>query len=338
MFMSLTATGIFLGTQINFLQPIQIDTDFERSVFPNKVMTEELQVLASDRYRYSSKYNLGSLYVSSRSKNDIVEQAIPGNLSTSIAIEKFARSNNFDPYTFVPQETTFRSGVASWETNSIIGSLKLNGDFNDRAEFTKGKALWNAKSIDLNLSFDNKLKPIEGNAILQTNTALGSWEIKGNFDRDITFTGANAAWKTDTKLGAIAIRGNFDRQTTFTSAEIALSTKTYIGSLTADVKLDDETRFNGGNAAWNTNLLFGSNIGVSGKFNEQSAFTGGSIKLGAKTIVGTLGIKANLDRETNFTGGSAFWKTRTEFGSFNLDANLEKDGNFNSRVGLEIPF
>jgi hypothetical protein len=111
-----------------------------------------------------------------------------------------------------------------------------------------------------------------------------------------------------------------------------------IGSWAADIKIDEETRFGGGNASWDANLLFDSSIGLSGNFDENTTFTGGSIKLGATTVLGTLGVKAHVDQETELTGGTAFWKAQIGEGSIGLNADLEEDGDFNSSIGVEIPF
>jgi hypothetical protein len=110
-----------------------------------------------------------------------------------------------------------------------------------------------------------------------------------------------------------------------------------IGSFQADIKLNHETKFNGVDASWDANLLFGSNIGVSGKFDQTNTFTGGSIKLGAEFFIGVVGVKANLDADTQFTSGSAFWRAKTRIGSIGLDADLKKDGNFSSKLGLQFP-
>ncbi len=79
-------------------------------------------------------------------------------------------------------------------------------------------------------------------------------------------------------------------------------------------------------------------VGVSGEFDDDTTFAGGSIKIAAKTALGLLGVKANVDRETALTGGSAFWKAQTKLGSIGLNADLQQDGSFKSKIGLEIPF
>jgi hypothetical protein len=132
------------------------------------------------------------------------------------------------------------------------------------------------------------------------------------------------------------VNGNFDSNTNFTGGNVKIGSDALIGSFQADIKIDHESNFNGADASWDTNLLFGSNMGVSGKFDQSNDFAGGSIKLGAESAVGTMGIKANLDSDTQFTSGSAFWKTKTKLGSIGLDADLKKDGNFSSKLGLEF--
>ena len=279
-------------------------------------------------------------------------------------------SRVIDLYSGNLTQAAFKAGVASWQSKNRLGSWKFDAKFDDSARFTKGKFYLATPTviglIDLSIDLNDRLEPIETVTGWYADTLLGSFAVNGNFNEEIVFTGANAIWNAKTKLGTVSIKGNFDRQTNFNGGNAAWNAKTsiaffglrgnfdretkftggnfkigskaLIGSFQADIKIDEESKFDGANASWNTNLLFGSNIGVSGRFDDTNTFAGGKIELGTKSGLGTMGVKAYLDRDTQFTSGSAFWKTKTKLGSINLDADLKKDGNFASKLGWEFPF
>ena len=290
--------------------------------------------------------------------------------SLTIEFEEQYKVREFGSSDFARTSAAFQAGTISWRGKTKLGLMKLDGNFDSSAHLTKGKGFLSTPtifgSVNLAIDLNDRVQPIKtvtgwqtstpvgslavegnfspeiaftgGNAAWNAKTKIGTVTIKGNFDRDINFTGANAAWNAKSKIATFGVRGNFDRDTNFTGGNVQITSKAIVGSFKADLKIDRESQFNGANAAWDTNLLFGSNVGVSGNFDRTNTFTGGSIRLDAKSIVGTLGVKANLDRDTNFISGSAFWKTKTKLGSINLDADLKKDGNFSSKLGMEFPF
>ena len=341
--MWLFGTGIFLGTAINFLQPTQINSNFQHPVVGSENLTENAKLFSIAR---RSEHNFASAkYLLASSKNITLNQPLVANFSavTPITVDHNSADLNNPNNNHTDEQTiAFKAGVASWNTDTQIGSLTFDGNFDSQANLTKGKALWQTDtdlgSVNLTINIDSQIKPINSVAAWQTNTPVGSLAVHGNFNQRNAFTGGNATWQTDTPVGFLAIQGNFDEQTSFTEGNISLATRTAVGSLAADVKVDRQTKFAGANASWDTNLFFGSNIGVSGQFDETTSFSGGSINLGAKTTFGILGVKANVNQETSFTGGSAFWKAKTGLGSFGLNADVEKNGNFKSSIGLEIPF
>ncbi|MDJ0593216.1 MAG: hypothetical protein QNJ72_25050 [Pleurocapsa sp. MO_226.B13] len=330
--MWLTATGIFLGTQIIFLQPIQTNKNFYQLTHKTSIQQDDLRYFAPDSYL---KDKQDSVYTLASGENKFVGRLAINTLSRpSLTLDRHDRnSSNFNNYSFQEQPVSFQPGTASWKTNTQVGSLTLDGNFDAQARFTKGRAFWQSStklgSVDLAVNVDDKLKPLKSIAAWHTDSVLGSFTVKSNFDRETTFTGGNAAWNAKTIVGEITLKGNFDRETTFTGGnaawnaktslvslglngnfdrhtvftggDIRVSTKTFIGSFAANVKVDGETNFSGADASWNSNFLFGSNIGVSGKFNENNSFNGGSIKLGTKTSSGTLGVEADVDSEMKFT-------------------------------------
>ena len=231
--------------------------------------------------------------------------------------------------------------VTGWQANTPLGSLIVKGNFNEEIVFTGGNAIWNAQTrlgkVSVNGNFDRETNFTGVNTAWNARTRLGTVVIKGNFDRETNFSGGHAAWNAKSQIATFAVKGNFDRETNFTGGNVQVGSKAIIGTFKAQIKLDSDSHFNGADAAWDANLLFGSNIGVSGNFDRDNTFTGGSIKLGAKSVLGLVGVKANLDRETHFTSGSAFWKAQTRLGSINLDAKLQQDGNFSSKLGMEFP-
>ena len=231
--------------------------------------------------------------------------------------------------------------VTGWQADTPLGSLVLKGTFDQEITFTGGNVAWNAKTklgaVKIDGKFDRETNFNGGNAAWSAKSKLGAISINGKFDHETKFNGGNAVWDAKTSIASFSMKGNFDRDTKFTGGNFKVGSKALIGSFQANIKIDESKGFNGANASWNTNLLFGSNVGVSGKFDDTNTFTGGSIKVGAKSSLGTMGVKANLDRDTNFTSGSAFWKTKTKLGSINLNADLKQDGNFASKLGFEFP-
>ncbi|MGD1919035.1 MAG: hypothetical protein ACFCAD_09155 [Pleurocapsa sp.] len=228
--MWLTATGIFLGTQPNFLEPIDSNISFDRTVELKQIPVNNFQLFVIDNYKRENGIDTTRLLVSQPQSLEEQRRLDVSSVPTFTIEKNFVRSDNFNYYNFNSQPVTFKSGVASWKTDTKVGSLKLDGNFNTQAEFTKGKAFWDTQtkigSVNLNISVDNELKPIKSTAAWETDTTLGSLKVKGNFDRHTTFTGGNAAWNAQTKLGAIAIKGNFDEETTFTGGNAAWNAQT----------------------------------------------------------------------------------------------------------------
>ena len=337
--MWLTATGILLGSQIDFLQPAHLSNDFDRSIDKTQIEQNDLQSSFDDRSRIARRTSNHSLAIQ---QDPVATQPLAIDfVPISIEIDKQQRNfyNIINRYSFA-ERAIFKSGEASWKANTKLGFLNLNGDFSREAHLKKGKAFWqtNTKigSVNLAIHVDDRLKPLKSVASWQTDSTLGSFAIQGNFNRETTFTGinaswkaktiigklslkgdfdeqttfkgGNAAWKADTSLGSLFLQGNFDRDTVFTGGNIKVATKTSIGFLTADFKMDRETRFKGAKASWNTKFILGSNIDISSNFNDTSAFDGGTIRLDKKNHLGNLNLKANLDREINFTDVSINFK------------------------------
>ena len=330
MFMCLTATEIFLA-------PIQIKTDSGQIVSLAYFIEENPELVATNFSSSNLTYRLGSHH------SIFAHRPASVNTLPTITLNTLEQKNNSDlPDLFSERSLPFKSGVASWKTDTTVGSVGFDGNFDDRARLTGGKAIWRTDtdigSVDLTINLNDKVKPIRTVASWQADTAIGSLTVEGDFSDRITFTGANAAWNAKTSLGAVAVRGNFNEQTDFTGGNLRVATKTPVGSLDANVRIDEETKFRSAKASWNADLLFGSSIGVDGKFDATTAFSGGSIKLGAKTSLGNLGVQANVDRDTDLTSGSAFWKTKAGSGFINLNVDVEKDGDFKSKLGIEFPF
>ena len=365
--MRLTATKVFLGILLTGILPIKV---LAESSAPESIDSKqtEFEFLAVNYFKAVDGRSLANF------QSGLAEEAGIGINVTLSDLTVELDDNYFkviDLYSSdLTQKAAFTAGVATWQSKNELGSLKFDGKFDDTARFTKGKAYLATPTViglvDLSIDLNDRIEPIKTVTGWQANTPLGSLAVKGNFDEEIVFTGANAVWNAKTKLGTVSIngnfdretnfnggnaawnaktsivsfgvRGNFDRETNFTGGNFKIGSKALIGSFQADIKIDEESKFNGANASWNTNLLFGSNIGVSGKFDDTNTFTGGSIKVDAKSGWGIMGVKANLDRDTQFTSGSAFWKTKTKLGSINLDADLKQDGNFSSKLDWEFPF
>ena len=337
--MWLTATGIFLGTQINFLEPIPSNSNFLNQTQNIKIEQDYSKHFSRDRYSTGDLYQSFHVLASRPNQTASPPIAIDTSSFANLTLKHNPNSSNdlhTYSYSYEEQPINFKPGVASWKTKTKLGALTLNGKFDRQAHFTEGKAFWNTDtklgSVDLAINLNNRLEPLKsfatwktdsvlgsfaikgnfneettfmgGDAAWNAKTALGEVAVKGNFNEETTFMGGNAAWKANTALGSLSLKGNFNEETTFTGGNIKISTKTFIGSLTADFKIDEETQFKGANASWDTKFILGSNIGVSGKFNETSSFDGGSIKFGKNTPVGNLNLKADVDGEMKFTEAS----------------------------------
>lgn len=336
--MWLTATEIFLGTSIIFLAPIQIKTNSGQIVSLAYFIEKKPKPVATNFSGCSNcAYKLAS------QASIFTDRPASVNTLSTITLNTSEQNNNSNsPDPFLERSLPFKSGVASWKTDTTVGSVRFDGNFDPRAHLNRGKAIWRTDtdlgSVDLTINLNDRIKPIKTIASWQADTAMGSLTVEGDFSDRLAFTSANAAWNAKTSLGTVAVRGNFNEQTNFTGGNLRVATKTPVGSIDANLQVDEETQFRSARASWNADLFFGSSIGVDGKFDETTAFDGGSIKLGAKTSLGNLGIQANVDRETHLTSGSAFWKTKAGSGSINLNVDVEKDGDFESKLGIEFPF
>ena len=336
--MWLTATALFIGSPLVFREPISLKSNFPQSFDNPNLRTSKSIIFASSQYLGADKISPSATdYNLARDKPSLVSSLTLNNKRANVGnIE-----NNAQDY-LQPESPNFKPGAASWKSNTAIGSLKFDGQFDSQANLKQGNAFWQTEtklgSVDFAINLDNKIKPIKSTAAWQAKTKLGSLAVRGNFDRQNQYSGSNAAWQAKTQLGSLSVQGNFDRETTFVGSDVKLSTKTVIGSLAADVRLDEQTQFKSATASWDTNLPLQSSLGVSSEFGDNTDFTGGSIKLGTKTALGLLGIKANLDRQTSFTGGSAFWKIKTDVGSINLNADVDTNGDLESGFNLERSF
>ena len=331
--MWLTTTGIFLGTQISFLEPIPYNSSFPRLTRDIEIQQDYLKYFSPDGY---AKTDLYSGNVLAFDTDRTVEQSwvIDTFSFSSFILQQdrysFARLSD---YSYEERIFKFEPGIVSGKRETQFDFLNLHGDFNKQPHLSQTKAFWNSNteigSINLALHMGDRAQLLKSSASWHIDSDLGSFALKGNFDAKTNFVRGNASWKAQTALGEIAIRGNFneetifaggnaawnttksfyslsfqgdfDRNTVFTEGNIKISTNTFIGSVSADLRIDEETRFRGANAWWNTRFLFGSGLNISGKFNETSSFDGGSIRLTKKTAMGTLNLKANVDRQINFT-------------------------------------
>ena len=369
--MRLTATKIFLGILLTGIRPIRVlaessapesidskQTEFEfLTVNYFKVIKDERGAKrtqmrpglakqdTSAKHRPNCRFDddlsdRSSAYFQSEFAEDVEIGINTALLDLTVELDdNYSRVTN--PYSGdLTQKAAFTAGVVSWQSKNRLGSWKFDGKFDDSARFIQGKAYLSTPTViglvELSIYLNNRIKPVKTVTGWRVNTPLGNFAVKGNFNEEIIFTGGNATWNAKTSIASFGVKGNFNRETKFTSGNFKIASQALIGSFQADIKIDEESKFNWANASWNTNLLFGSNIGVSGRFDDTNTFTGGKIELGARSGLGIMSVKANLDRDTQFTSGSVFWKTKTKLGSINLDADLKKDGNFASKLGLEF--
>ncbi len=206
-------TGIFLGTALNFLEPIQIASNFQQSVPSKQITVNNLKLFTLNQSRQSNTTDI-KYFLAARDKTTVEQPFVINTLTLDPNQTNLNHQNN---YSETDQPANFKPGVASWRTNSKLGSLKFNGHFNSQAQFTEGKAFWQTNtdigSIDLAVNLNQQIKPIKSTAGWHTDTSVGSLAIQGNFDERTAFTGGNTAWKAKTYLGSLAIQGNFDKHT-----------------------------------------------------------------------------------------------------------------------------
>ncbi|MEM7758342.1 MAG: hypothetical protein AAF298_09485 [Cyanobacteria bacterium P01_A01_bin.40] len=369
LFINLSITKVFLTTFILLLKPMPTQAESKQAEADYQQSPQNTAASLSHQFLVPQE-GLTQYILVPQDNKTILQPRLDNSLSSSLTLEaeKERLQNELKIKRIVEQIIPFQAGVASWQTSTKLGWLKLDGNFDSFAHLIKGKAYWKTETIlglvDVLVNVDQQINLLNTATAWKANTVLGSLAIKGNFNEQISFTGANASWNADTPLGSVAVKGNFNHQadfsggyaawnaqtslgslaikgnftpTDFNGGQVKVETKALIGSLKANIKIDEETHFSGANASWNANLILGSKIGVNGIFDENTTFTGGSIKLDAKSALGVLGIKANVDRDTQFTSGSAFWETRAGLGAIGFHADLTKDGDYKSELSIKFP-
>ena len=343
--MCLSAIQVLLRTSIILLEPSQLQ--------PNSSLIPAACTITSNTESLIAKYS-----------SDITEQSALQSLAQTSKVfshqsskfnhvsklktnSEYSNESIFDYFSengeeIIPFNIPFKAGIASWQAKTKFGSLGFNGNFNPTARFTKGNALWSAEnflgSFDLAVDVSDRFKPVGTVASWHKATPLGSLEFKGNFDLQAEFKEGDVAWKAQTSFGSMAIAGNLDREVGFSGGNVKIGTNALIGSFNAEIKIDEQTRLGGIDASWNTKLAFGANIGVRGKFDENTVFDGGSIKLSTASFLGTIGVEADVNRDRQLTNGSAFWQTKAGLGSIGLNADIKKDGEFESKLNFQFPF
>ena len=216
--MWLTTTAIVLGTPINFLQPVSLQSDFKQPALYQNLDTQDLAIFSFAQY-------LGTDKISSNSSPS-QKSGVTLNQSTYFNSPALERSNKTDrDLLFNPDETnqstiaTFKPGVAAWSTATNLGSLKFQGDFDAQANFKNGKAFWHTKtaigSLDLAVNLNSKIKPIKSTASWQKNTKVGLLSIKGNLNQENQFSGGNATLESQTKVGLLSLNSKFDQRTQY---------------------------------------------------------------------------------------------------------------------------
>ncbi|MEL6442439.1 MAG: hypothetical protein AAFQ80_24745 [Cyanobacteria bacterium J06621_8] len=198
-----------------------------------------------------------------------------------------------------------------WQASTVQGAFAVKGNFNQKIEFTGANVSW------------------------QGRTPLGKVALRGNFSEQAHFKGGHASWNAQTAVGSLAVKGNF-AQADFIGGRVQLETNALVGSLKADLKIDGAANLSRANISWKANLFSDSTMVVQGKFDENMVFTGGSMKLGAKSALGILAIKANIDRNNEFSSGNILWQTNSEIRNITLDADWRRDGNYSTELTVKF--
>ena len=205
--MWLTATEVFLGTSIVFLEPIQIKTNSGQPVSMRHLMRNNVEFVAAKQFVSNSDRLTYFLFPS---KSTIFDRTLESNpLHQTITLDRDLSYPNDYTYHLDDDSTLFRAGVASWGSTTQLGSIEVDGKFDSQANFIEGKTIWKNNtaigSVDLLVNIDSQIKPVKSITSWQTDTALGSLTVKGNFNDRIIFTGGNTAWNAKTSVGSLAI-------------------------------------------------------------------------------------------------------------------------------------
>ena len=194
--MWLTTVAMLLGTQVTFLEPVAINSDFKQISDINYLSPQNIH-----RETFLTSAEIWQGKVAPTNDNPLQTTQAKRNFIAPIApiapidVDK----NTIEPNNSAEntsEQPDFKAGFSSWETPTLIGSLGFNGKFDKQAHLTKGNAFW------------------------KTDTDIGSLGVTAKIDDRFEFSGASASWQAKTILGSVAINGNFDKQTTYKGAMI----------------------------------------------------------------------------------------------------------------------
>jgi hypothetical protein len=152
--MWLAATVIFSGTAPNFWKSLAIENNFQSSVYSEQASSNNVK-LTSPVWNFQT-IDAGAIQAINSKEPTAINKPLVTNYSsiTKISI-KHTNSDveNLNTNYDADKPISFKSGVASWKTDSKIGILGFDGNFNSEANFQEGKALWQNKTVIGSLTY-----------------------------------------------------------------------------------------------------------------------------------------------------------------------------------------